>query len=64
MTLIVALIVYGIGWAIYKAFINAQFYAKNPGDIDNTKMTQDSINGVSQMEIRKRYGSGYYDKNI
>ena len=36
---------------------------KNPLDVDNSKMTRDICNGVSQSEIRRRYGNGYYDKN-
>ena len=35
---------------------------KNPLDVDNSKMTRDICNGVSQSEIRRRYGNGYYDK--
>lgn len=31
--------------------------------VDNSKMTRDICNGVSQSEIRRRYGNGYYDKN-
>jgi hypothetical protein len=36
---------------------------KNPLDVDNSKMTRDICNGVSQSEIRRRYGNGYYDKD-
>lgn len=41
----------------------AKVNAKNPLDVDNSKMTRDICNGVSQSEIRRRYGNGYYDKN-
>ena len=42
---------------------NQKVKNKNPLDVDNTKMTRDICNGVSQSEIRRRYGNGYYDKN-
>lgn len=35
----------------------------DPTNVDNSKMTRDICNGVSQSEIRRRYGNGYYDKN-
>ena len=31
--------------------------------IDNTKLTQDIVNGVSEAERRRRCVNGYYDKN-
>ena len=42
---------------------NQKVENKNPLDVDNSKMTRDICNGVSQSEIRRRYGNGYYDKN-
>lgn len=30
--------------------------------IDNTKLTQDMVNGVSEAERRRRCVNGYYDK--
>ena len=47
----------------FKSSTEAKVNAKNPLDVDNTKMTRDICNGVSQSEIRRRYGNGYYDKN-
>ena len=31
--------------------------------VDNTKLTQDMINGVSVAERRRRCVNGYYDKD-
>ena len=42
---------------------NQKVENKNPLDVDNSRMTRDICNGVSQSEIRRRYGNGYYDKN-
>ena len=42
---------------------NQKVEHKNPLDVDNSKMTRDICNGVSQSEIRRRYGNGYYDKD-
>lgn len=42
---------------------NQKVEHKDPTNIDNSKMTRDISNGVSQSEIRRRYGNGYYDKN-
>lgn len=42
---------------------NQKVENKNPLDVDNSKMTRDICNGVSQSKIRRRYGNGYYDKN-
>ena len=50
-------------WGFCKASTEAKVNAKNPLDVDNTKMTRDICNGVSQSEIRRRYGNGYYDKS-
>lgn len=47
----------------YMLVAEAKVNAKNPLDVDNSKMTRDICNGVSQSEIRRRYGNGYYDKN-
>ena len=57
------LIIFGGIYLFSKASTEAKMDNKNPLDIDNTKMTRDICNGVSQSEIRRRYGNGYYDKN-
>ena len=59
----VSLIILIAIWGFCKASTEAKVNAKNPLDVDNTKMTRDICNGVSQSEIRRRYGNGYYDKN-
>ena len=57
-----AIIVGGI-YFISQSITNNKVENKNPLDVDNSKMTRDICNGVSQSEIRRRYGNGYYDKN-
>jgi len=47
-------------WILHRE--NVRMENKNPLDVDNSKMTRDICNGVSQSEIRRRYGNGYYDK--
>ena len=61
--LIESIILFGIiyWWIVHKE--NQKVENKNPLDVDNSKMTRDICNGVSQSEIRRRYGNGYYDKN-
>ena len=61
-TLIGIIILVAIG-EFCKASTEAKVNAKNPLDVDNSKMTRDICNGVSQSEIRRRYGNGYYNKN-
>jgi hypothetical protein len=61
-TLIGILIIIGI-FAFSSYSTNQKVENKNPLDVDNSKMTRDICNGVSQSEIRRRYGNGYYDKN-
>ena len=56
--IIIAIIYFGC-----KASTNYKVDHKNPLDVDNSKMTRDICNGVSQSEIRRRYGNGYYDKD-
>lgn len=48
-------------WILHRE--NVRMENKNPLDVDNSKMTRDICNGVSQSEIRRRYGNGYYDKD-
>ena len=50
-------------WGFCKASTEAKVNAKNPLDVDNSKMMKDVINGVSKSEINRRYGNGYYDKD-
>ena len=56
--IIIAVILGACKWSTEQKVNN-----KNPLDVDNSKMTRDIANGVSQSEIRRRYGNGYYDKN-
>lgn len=65
-SIVAILIVGGIIGFIYYCFTsinNERIEKKNPLDVDNTKMAHDIANGVSQAEIRRRYGNGYYDKD-
>ena len=61
--LILSILLFGglYWWVVHRE--NVKMENKNPLDVDNTKMTRDVANGVSQSEIRRRYGNGYYDKN-
>lgn len=59
----IGIIIFGGIWLFSKMATEAKVDRKNPLDVDNTKMTRDICNGVSQSEIRRRYGNGYYDKN-
>ena len=34
----------------------------DPLNVDTLKMTTDRLNGVSQKEIERRYGNGYYNQ--
>ena len=63
MGTIIGLIIIAIICFACKSSTDAKADRKNPLDVDNTKMTRDICNGVSQSEIRRRYGNGYYDKN-
>ena len=63
METIIGIIILVAIWGFCKASTEAKVNAKNPLDVDNTKMTRDICNGVSQSEIRRNYGNGYYDKN-
>lgn len=63
MELIIGLIIIAVIWGVSSYSTNQKVENKNPLDVDNTKMTRDICNGVSQSEIRRRYGNGYYDKN-
>jgi hypothetical protein len=63
METIIGLIIIAIIYFACKASTEAKVNAKNPLDVDNSKMSRDIANGVSQSEIRRRYGNGYYDKN-
>ena len=63
METIIGLIIIAVIYFACKASTEAKADRKNPLDVDNTKMTRDICNGVSQSEIRRRYGNGYYDKN-
>ena len=62
METIIALIVIAVIWGMCSYSTNQKVENKNPLDVDNLKMTRDICNGVSQSEIRRRYGNGYYDK--
>ena len=62
METITGIIILAAIWLFCKASTVAKVNAKNPLDVDNSKMTRDICNGVSQAEIRRRYGNGYYDK--
>lgn len=62
MELIIGLIIIAVIWGVSSYSTNQKVENKNPLDVDNTKMTRDICNGVSQSEIRRRYGNGYYDK--
>ena len=60
--LILSILLFG-GFYLWMAHRdNVKIEHKNPLDVDNSKMTRDICNGVSQSEIRRRYGNGYYDK--
>lgn len=63
METIIGLIIIAVIYFACKTSTEAKVDRKNPLDVDNTKMTRDICNGVSQSEIRRRYGNGYYDKN-
>ena len=63
METIIGIIILVVIWGFCKASTEAKVNANNPLDVDNSKMTRDICNGVSQSEIRRRYGNGYYDKN-
>lgn len=60
-TIIGILIFIGI-WAFSSWNTNKKMDSIDPTKVDNTKMTRDICNGVSQSEIRRRYGNHYYDK--
>lgn len=61
MILVYILFFVGLHWWIAHRE-NVRMENKNPLEVDNTKMTHDIANGVSQSEVRRRYGNGYYDK--
>lgn len=63
MGTIIGIIILVAIWGFCKVLTEAKVNAKNPLDVDSSKMTRDICNGVSQSEIRRRYGNGYYDKN-
>ena len=63
MEILIGIIVIAIIWWVISWSTNQKVENKNPLDVDNTKMTRDICNGVSQSEIRRRYGNGYYDKD-
>lgn len=63
METIIGLIIIAVIWGACKWSTEQKVNNKNPLDVDNSKMTRDIANGVSQSEIRRRYGNGYYDKN-
>ena len=63
METLIGIIIIAMVYFVCKASENAKVENKNPLDVDNTKMTRDICNGVSQSEIRRRYGNGEYDKN-
>lgn len=60
--LIGILIIIGV-FAFSKWNTNQKMDRIDPTNVDNSKMTRDICNGVSQSEIRRRYGNGYYNKN-
>lgn len=60
-TLIGILIIVGI-FAFCNWNTNQKMDRIDPTNVDNSKMTRDICNGVSQSEIRRRYGNGYYNK--
>ena len=62
MELIVGIILLVLFFGVPAWSTNQKVENKNPLDVDNSKMTRDICNGVSQSEIRRRYGNGYYDK--
>lgn len=59
--LIVILLFVGL-YIFAKASTEAKMNRIDPTKVDNSKMTRDICNGVSQSEIRRRYGNGYYNK--
>ena len=63
METLIGIIVIAIIWWAISWSTNQKVEKKNPLDVDNSKMTRDICNGVSQSEIRRRYGNGYYDKD-
>lgn len=63
METLIGIIILVAIWGFCKASTDYKVDHKNPLDVDNSKMTRDICNGVSQSEIRRRYGNGYYDKD-
>ena len=63
METLIGIIIIAVIWACCSYSTNQKVENKNPLDVDNSKMARDICNGVSQSEIRRRYGNGYYDKN-
>ena len=59
----IAIILLALFFGVPAWVTNQKMENKNPLDVDNSKMTRDICNGVSQSEIRRRYGNGYYDKD-
>ena len=62
METIIGIIIIAIIWGYYNHSINQKVENKNPLDVDTLKMIMDRCNGVSDWEIKRRYGDGYYDK--
>lgn len=63
MGTLIGIIIIAVIWGCCSYSTNQKVENKNPLDVDNSKMTRDICNGVSQSEIRRRYGNGYYDKD-
>lgn len=63
METLIGIIIIAVIWGMCSYSTNQKVENKNPLDVDNSKMSRDIANGVSQAEIRRRYGNGYYDKN-
>ena len=57
METFIGLIIIAVIYFACKASTDYKVENKNPLDVDNSKMTRDIANGVSQSEIRRRYGN-------
>ena len=62
MGTIIFIIIIAVIWGINKASVEARLDNYDISKIDNTKLTNDMINGVSVAERRRRCVNGYYDK--
>ena len=62
MGTLILIIIIAVIWGINKASVEVRLDNYDISKIDNTKLTNDMINGVSVAERRRRCVNGYYDK--